>query len=117
VRHWLRGGVEDEGERIGDLVRFGVSEEDARAFVDAQGEPAPAVFGVWAENVEALTVFLKLRLQWRLHPITGAPVGLDHGAVPATLKLMGIGKKRRLRLFDRLMLCQDVALAALKARG
>jgi len=117
VRHWLRGGVEDEGERIADLVRFGVSEEEARAFVDAQGEPAPAVFGVWAENAEALTVFLRLRLQWRLHPITGTPVGLDHAAIPATLKLMGIKKKRRLGLFDKLMLCQDTALAEIRGRG
>ena len=37
VRHWLRGCKADESERIGDLMRFGVSEEEARRFVEEQG--------------------------------------------------------------------------------
>lgn len=117
MRHWLRGGVEDEGERIADLVRFGVSEEAAREFVDSQGEPAPAVFGVWAANEEALGVFLRLKRQWRLHPFTGRPVGLDHAAIPPTLALLGIPRKRWPGLFERLAVCEDVALTAIKAGG
>jgi len=110
VRHWLRGGTEDEGERIGDLVRFGVSEAEALAFIDAQGEPAPVVFGVWPANEQVLTVFFRLKRQWRLHPISGAPVGLDHAAIPATLQLMGIAEAGWPALFAKLDGCAEVVL-------
>lgn len=110
MRHWLRGGKEDEGERIADLMKFGVSEAEARDYLNAQGEPAPEVFGVWAANEEALGVFLRLKRQWRLHPFSGKPVGLDHVAIPATLRLMGIPAKRWPGIFSMLGVCEDVVL-------
>lgn len=110
MRHWLRGGAEDESERIADLMKFGVSEAEARDYVAAQGEAAPAVFGVWADNEEALAVFLRLKRQWRLHPFSGKPLGLDHAAIPSTLMLMGVPRKRWPGVFDRLAVCEDVAL-------
>lgn len=110
MRHWLRGGVEDQAERIADLLKFGVDEAEARAWVMAQGEPAPAVFGVWPGNAEALAVFLRLKRQWRLHPFSGKALGLDHAAIPSTLTLMGIPRKRWPALFDSLELCEEVAL-------
>ena len=110
VRHWLRGGKADESERIGDLMRFGVSEEEARRFVEEQGEPGPVSYPVWPRNADALNVFLRLRRQWRLHPYSGRPLGLDHAAIPATLTLMGIPRKRWPALFDQLGACEGVVM-------
>ncbi len=110
MRHWLRGGKEDDGERISDLIKFGVSEAEAREFVTG-GEPAEApAFGVWAANAEALGVFLRLKRQWRLHPFSGKPVGLDHAAIPPTLTMMGIAAERWPAIFSMLGVCEDVVL-------
>lgn len=114
MRHWLRGGKEDQSERIADLVKFGVSEAEALAFVSAQAAPVPAVFGVWRGNAEALEVFLRLKRQWRLLPFSGKAIGLDHAAIPPTLQLMGVPRKRWPAVFDALMLCEEAALEASK---
>lgn len=111
MRHWLRGGIEDEGERIADLVRFGVSETEARAFLTGQGKAAPAVFGVWAQNEEALGLFFRLKHCWRLHPFNGKPVGLDRGQIESTLRLMRVPAKRWPGLLDQLMVCEDAVLS------
>ena len=109
MQHWLRGGVEDERERIADLMRFGVSEAEAKAFV-SDDAPRPAVFGVWAGNAEVLQVFFRLKRQWRLHPFNGKPVGLDHTAIPPTLQLMGIPRRKWPGLFDQLAVCENTVL-------
>lgn len=111
MRHWLRGGKADESERVDDLMRFGVGEEEARRFVEEQGDPGPVTYRVWTRNAEALDVFLRLKRQWRLHPYSGRPVGLEHAAIPATLALMGIPRKRWPGLFDQLQDCEAVVLA------
>ena len=67
---------------------------------------------MWPRNAEALKVFLRLCRQWRLHPYSGRPVGLDHAAIPATLALMGIPRKRWPVLFDQLSVCESVVLEA-----
>jgi hypothetical protein len=110
VRHWLRGGKADESERIADLVKFGIGEAAARAFVMGDEAAGPVTFGVWSANGEALGVFLRLKRQWRLHPFSGKPVGLDHVAIPATLRLMGIPPKRWPAIFSALGVCEDVVL-------
>lgn len=110
MRHWLRGGIEDQAERIADLVKFGVDEAEARAYVMAEEKPEPAVFGVWPGNAEALAVFLRLKRQWRLHPFSGKALGLDHAAIPSTLMLMGIPRKRWPALFASLAVCEEEAL-------
>lgn len=110
MRHWLRGGKEDESERVADLMKFGVSEAEAREFVSG-GEPAEAPeFGVWPMNCEALGVFLRLKRQWRLHPFNGRLVGLDHAAILPTLTMMGIPAERWPVIFSRLGVCEDVVL-------
>lgn len=111
MQHWLRGGKEDEKERIADLVKFGIDETDAAAYIAAQGDPAPIMYAVWPQNEEALTVFFRLKRQWRLHPFNGTPVGLDHAAIPPTLRLMGIRSRCWPALFDRLGICENIVLA------
>lgn len=111
MRHWLRGGREDQSERLADLMKFGIAEGEAKAWLSTQEDPDEvAVFGVWAENAEALAVFLRLKRQWRLHQFSGKPMGLDHGAIPATLRLMGVSAKRWPVIFSRLGVCEDVVL-------
>lgn len=110
MRHWLRGGREDEAERLADLMRFGVSEAEARDYLNAQGDDTPAVFGVWPGNAQALGVFFRLKRQWRLHPFSGKPVGLDHAAIPPTLQMMGIAPEGWPMIFSMLGVCEDVVL-------
>lgn len=111
MQHWLRGGVEDESERIADLVKFGVSEAEARAFLGAQGEPAPAVFGVWAGNSEALELFFRLKRCWRLHPFSGKPLGLDWGQVESKVRLLRVAEDRWVELVGQMEVCEGVVLA------
>nr|MBL8412717.1 DUF1799 domain-containing protein [Dechloromonas sp.] len=110
MRHWLRGGKEDQQERIADLVRFGIDEADARRYLEEEGEVAAERFAVWPQNEEALTVFFRLKRQWRISPLSGRPLGLDHAAIPPTLRLMGIPSRRWPALFDSLALCEDTVL-------
>ena len=110
MRHWLRGGVEDEGERLKDLLLFGVSEAEAKDYLAAQGEPAKAVFGVWLANEAALGLFFRLKRCWRLHPYSGKPVGLDWAQVESKLRLMRVPGKEWPGLHEGLEVCQEVVL-------
>jgi len=110
VRHWQRGGKEDQKERISDLVRFGLDEADARRYLEEEDAVGTACFAVWPQNEEALTVFFRLKRQWRINPLSGRPLGLDHAAIPPTLRLMGIPSRRWPALFDSLALCEDTVL-------
>lgn len=110
MQHWLRGGVEDESERIADLVRFGVSDAEARAYLSANGEPAVGVFGVWSANSEALELFFRLKRCWRLHPFSGKPVGLDWGQVESKVRLLRVPVKRWVELVGRIEVCEGVVL-------
>jgi len=93
-------------------VRFGVSADEARAYVSAKEEKVTTSFGVWAKNVEALNVFFRMRGQWRLHPFTGKALALDHGLLVATLQLMGVPETRWPALFEQVDCCADVVLKA-----
>lgn len=89
-------------------------EAAARAFV---GEPEPTgPFRVLPENWEAVRVFVALSTQWRLAPM-GGPVGLDNAAIPPTLMLMGIGRKRWAEIFERLMVMEGAAIGVMRGRA
>ena len=44
------------------------------------------------------------------HPFNGRPIGLDHAAIPPTLRLMGIKRQRWPEIFGSLALCEDAVL-------
>lgn len=74
---------------------------------------ADSRFGVWAENVEVLNMFLRLGTQWRYRPdaLGGRrPAGFDYAGVAAALALMGVKRGRRAEVFSDL---QEMELAAL----
>lgn len=108
MRHWLRGGKEDQAERIADLVKFGVSEAEAREFVG--GEVAEETFAVFPQNQQALGLFLRLKHCWRLHPFNCKPLGLDYGQMPAVMAMMGIRRKDWPWLFEQISVCERVVL-------
>ena len=111
MQHWLRGGHQDEKERIADLVRFGIDEAEARQYLAANEEPVQAVYAVWAQHEEVLTIFFLLKRKWRLHPFTGAPLGLDACQVESTLRLRRIPPRRWPELLDWLTVCEETVLA------
>lgn len=112
MRHWLRGAAGNDAEAEDDLKRFGAQPEQAREFIAAQDADDPPAYKVWPDAWEPLAVFLRLKRQWRLHPYSGAPIGLDNTAIPPTLDLMGIPRARWPALFDLLQTCEQAALTA-----
>lgn len=72
---------------------------------------------VWPENVEVWRLWCELSSQWQL--VVGsagsaltAPRAAD---VEATLRLLGVKRRKRLRLFDEYRGMRDAALEALAA--
>ncbi|MBX3447508.1 MAG: DUF1799 domain-containing protein [Parvibaculaceae bacterium] len=72
-------------------------------------------FGVEAENVEALMLFLKFRTQWRFEPVGSRLIwiGLDYDAVASTIRMVVTGKKRRRELFEAMREMEGAALPVL----
>jgi len=107
----VRGSVSDD-QAIADLMRYGVSEADARLWL---GEDAtkPGPFLVWPCNVPAVSLFLDLKTQWRHAPLGGL-LGLDYSVVPSVMDLRCIKRKQRARLFDQLQTLEMATLEAMR---
>lgn len=110
MRHWRRGGKEDDSEQIADLVKLGASEADARAFVAGGADAGPVVFGVWPANNEALDLFFRLKRCWRLHPFSGKPVGLDRCQIESTFRLLRLPAKKWPALLGKIEVCEATVL-------
>lgn len=67
-------------------------------------------FELWPENVEFVSLFMKLRTQWRVGP-TGI-TGLDYTGVLSVLTFLGI--KPEPELFGHLQTMESAALEALR---
>lgn len=67
-------------------------------------------------NREAVILFMRCQTQWRYAGDPPAHTGLDHGAVLATLAVMGIKKKRRNDVMSRLSIIELAALDELGRR-
>ena len=87
---------------------MGATPEQAREWVGAAGETAPAIFEVWQENWETVEVFQALDTQWRIvGGLAGSRVrGIDYVAIPATLALLGVKKRDRKRVFKGLRIME-----------
>jgi len=59
-------------------------------------------------------LFLALSTQWRVHPMAGARLGLEYGAVRQTADMLGIAVTPD--LFDDLRVMEGAALAAFPAK-
>lgn len=111
---------DDEDEAIRDARAYGFSEDDLDGLRRAlSGDGAGG--GVWPENVAVVEAFLAVATQWRTAPRpagfgSGAYwVGLDYSAVRVGLEASGIVITPR--LWGRLMIMEDAAVAALNRMG
>ncbi len=66
-----------------------------------------------AEDADAVRLFLALSTQWRFHPMVGARLGIDYGAIRPTAEAMGLAMTPA--LFADLQTMEGAALAALAA--
>lgn len=84
-------------------------QEEAQKWIGKQDEPE--LFEVYRENWPVLQLFLAMATQWRW---TGGMeprrCGLEYAALPVVCELVGIGKKKRPGVFDRLRVMESAAL-------
>jgi hypothetical protein len=77
---------------------------------------ADEAFQVWPENWQAVEVFCALSTQWRsvaLSSMATARVmmtGIEYSAIEPVCRLMGIRKRDRATLFQRLRVMESAAL-------
>lgn len=122
ARHWARAGqgrAETPPENaVAALVAVGVPAEQARERVAAQYDPAErreaagAAFAVLPENWRTVTLWCAVERQWIFTP-GGRLFGLDHARVEATMRMLGIRRKRQARLLEGLRVMEGAALAAM----
>lgn len=91
------------------LKAWGMSAEAAAHFADMADEP------VWLENWQAVTVFDAMTTQWREG--FGGRTGLDYTALPAVFSLLGVARRDRRPLFDKLRIMEDEALHCMRSRN
>lgn len=69
---------------------------------------------VWPENVEPLTLFLRVQTQWRYGP-AGRPTGLDYSGVMAGLRMFAPPRVwRSAEFMNDLQVMETAALRAMK---
>ncbi|MFL9899058.1 DUF1799 domain-containing protein [Paraburkholderia fungorum] len=119
ARHWA-------GEQPDDFA----ADESVVAALEAAGAPREAIDAaraqatvddcyVWADNWEVFETFVALSGQWRYLASPMAPpqtLGLDYMRVESSLRLMGFGSKKRVKLFPFLRLMEGQALDVIRAR-
>jgi hypothetical protein len=96
------GGGQDDTEDA--LAAFGLKLEGE------QVEP-----GIWPEHAQAVEVFASLLTQWRIGPMGGV-VGLDYGAIPPVLEMLGIKRKKWPLLFEQLRVMENEAVKTLNKK-
>lgn len=91
--------------------------EDLEAFGLLLEEPLePDGTDVWPDNWLAVQAFAALSTQWRLGP-GGQLVGLDYGAIPPTLELLGIERAEWPDVFAGLRVMEAEAIKEVAKRG
>lgn len=67
---------------------------------------------IWPENVDSLTLFMRVQTQWRVGP--AGPSGLDYAGVSSALRLMR--SRPSPELFDDLQAMETAALRAMRGK-
>jgi len=106
----VHGGVSDD-QAIADLMRYGVSEADAKLWLKEDAPAGPYL--VWPCNAPALWLFLDLKTQWRHAPMGGL-LGLDYSAIPPVMDMRGVKRKQRGMLFDQLQTLEMATIEAMR---
>lgn len=92
----------------GDLAAFGAPQEISESL-----EPDSGLFAIWPENVETVSLFLRLQTQWVIGAMGGF-VGLNYPSVLAVLDFLKV--ENRAEVFEGLQVMERAALAVLNAR-
>ena len=71
--HWFHGGSQLNRDMLEDAEAYGLEIDPAML--------APEDYGVWAENWDAVDLFLRCQTQWRSGP--GGLIGLDYSVLLA----------------------------------
>ncbi|MEX3951976.1 DUF1799 domain-containing protein [Paraburkholderia sp. EG287B] len=105
------GGIDDGVASA--LAAFGARQVD----VDSARERArESDFEVYPDNWETVQVFLALGTQWRaiaVSTMASARVlqtGIDYGAIDPVFRLLGVARKRRAAVFEKLRVMEEAAL-------
>ncbi len=61
-------------------------------------------------------VFVRLRHCWRVDGFTGHHFGLDRPALASVLKMLGIKKRKRPEILEKLEIMEDAALPILNRK-
>jgi hypothetical protein len=72
-------------------------------------------FEVWPENWPVVDLFLALGSQWRFAGMESQRVGIDYGAVPATMDLLGVPASKRQLWFAWIRQMERAALEVFAA--
>ncbi|KAF1043063.1 MAG: hypothetical protein GAK35_02383 [Herbaspirillum frisingense] len=75
-------------------------------------DPAALGCDVYPENMPAVQVFEAMDTQWRTG--MGGVYGLDYAALPAVLRMLGIGRNRWKEIFSDLRVMEAAALEVLQ---
>jgi hypothetical protein len=84
------------------------SAAEAAAFGLTVEEASGPELGLWPDCVQSVNVFIYLGTQWR-HGQAGK-TGLDYGAVPAVLRLLGVARRDWMGIFEDLRVLESTAL-------
>jgi len=108
VRLLARGQIE-----FGDKGREEQSHaDDALAMlgltVDGSAEPDEEEFWLWPESEEAFDLWLSIQTQWSVG--MGGATGLNYPGVEACMRLRGLKKKSRQKLFLPIQMMERVCL-------
>lgn len=82
-----------------ELKAIGITREDIHDTSETE---------IWPENQQVFDVFKRLGTQWVIGQF--GPTGLNYSSVETLMRVMGIQKKRQLRLFDEIRVMESEAL-------
>ena len=71
---------------------------------------------VWEENWRSVLLFLTIQTQWIIKPIGGL-LGLNYVAIESGMRMSGIKKKERPKIFDDLRIIEHTVLKIINERN
>lgn len=86
------------------------------AIAEREDNDDESEFEVFQENWQAVMVFVRLRRCWRIDRFTNICDGLDRLAIESTLRMMGIKKRKRPEILQKLEIMEDAALPILNIK-
>lgn len=101
-------------EQVRDLVKFGVEEAAARAWVEAADPIEDAECVVFPVNVTAVRIFGRMNLgAWRYSSETGRLLGIIPSELQAVFDLSGVPRSEWPDLFEKISVLQSEGLDVL----